>query len=795
MVRKKAVLLNADYALKDGKNCARLEVKGRKAALLYYEYEPYFYVDAPGKASSTIMGVVGKGKDGEVVSPKRVEEAEKELAGEKKTLLKVVCNAPTDVPVLEKEIELPCYEYSIPFGRRFMMDFGLMPLSVIRYEREGKFIKKFLKSAGEGSGRLNALAFDIETYTKDGSSMDGKEPAIMVSYSNGKKHGVITYKEVPGKEFVEVVADEKEMVQRFCALLEELDVDILTAYNSTNFDLPYLRERARRLKAEFALGRDGSSYRPVNRGLIQPLRVRGRIHVDLYPSVRFFGFTGMIKTGDYTLKNVYHAITGKKKLMVERVDIWRMWDNGGAELEELCDYSLMDADSTYEVGEHILPIQMELSEITGLPLFDVAYATSGQLVEALLMREAIASGTIVPPKPSGAAVNARSKNPIKGGYVKLPEPGIYENIAVFDFRGLYPSIICAYNIDPLTTDREGESWESPTGARFLKKPVGLVPRVLGALVERRGKVKAELKKLKKDSDDYKRAYARSYALKILANSFYGYLGYARSRWYERKCAESTAAYGRKHIHETEKMANEAGFRVLYCDTDSVFLLLGEKKKEDAMEFLEKVNSTLPGKMELELEDFYTRGVFVSKKHQKEDTGAKKKYAMLAEDGSVKIRGFELVRRDWSRIARDTQRKVLEAILKEGSKEKALGIVQEVIARLRGGEVPLEEVSIYTQLKKKPENYDIVSPELTAAKKAIKRGKKIGRGSIVSYVITRNGKSISDKAELLEYAQNYDAQYYIDKQVLPSVMKILKELGYDEYELKHGGKQKGMNDFF
>ncbi|MCP4647744.1 MAG: hypothetical protein GY852_08460 [bacterium] len=442
-----------------------------------------------------------------------------------------------------------------------------------------------------------------------------------------------------------------------------------------------------------------------------------------------------------------------------------------------------------------MPIQMELSEVSRLPLFDVAYATSGQLVESLLMSEAIRKGMIVPPRPSGSAVNARMKNPIKGAYVKLPEPGIYDNIAVFDFRGLYPSIICSYNIDPDRMDKEGASFESPTGAKFLKEPVGLIPDVLEGLIDRRMKVKKKLKELEKGSTAYNKAYATSYALKILANSFYGYLGYARSRWYNRKCAESVTAWGRQHIKELEAKAEEAGFRVLYMDTDSVFLLLGDKGKKEALAFLHSVNKDLPGKMELELEDFYTRGVFVSKKHQKEATGAKKKYAMLSEDGSIKIRGFELVRRDWSRVARDTQRAVLEAILKDGSKEKAMKIARDAIERLKTGSVPLEEVAIYTQLKKDPKNYDIKSPELSATQKGIKRGKKIGRGSIISYVITKKGKSISDRAELIEFADNYDPSYYIDNQVLPSVMKILKELGYDEYELKHGGKQKGLNDFF
>jgi len=791
-VTKKAVLLSSDYVVDKGQTFARLEVKGKCASTLLYKYDPYFYVEAPLEAKADIARTLAKAKDGEMISPKSVEVVERELRGERKKILKVHCKAPRDVPTLQEQIEFPCYEYSIPFGRRFLMDFGLVPLSVIHYEREGQYINKFLKSAEHAGERLNTLAFDIETYNPDGAPRMARDPVIMLSYSTGKHSGVVSYKSVPTKDFVETVESEKALLERFCKLLEEHDVDILTAYNSTNFDLPYLRERAKKHKMELAISRDGSSYRTTKKGLISPLKMKGRIHVDLYPSARFFGYTGMIKTGDYTLKNVYSAITGKKKLMVERLDIWKMWDDN--ELEELSDYSLMDAVSTHEIGEYILPIQMELSEITSMPLFDVAYATSGQLVEALLMSEAIKKDIIIPPKPSGSAIGARMKNPIQGAYVKLPEPGIYENIAVFDFRGLYPSIICSYNIDPERIDREGESYTSPSGARFLKSPVGLIPEVLEGLIERRMEVKKKLKTLDKSSGEYKKAYAKSYALKILANSFYGYLAYARSRWYNRSCAESVTAWGREHIKNLEKQAEEAGFRVLYMDTDSVFLLLGEKGKEEALAFLDSVNKGLPGKMELELEDFYTRGVFVSKKTG-EERGAKKKYAMLSVDGSIKIKGFELVRRDWSPIARNTQKAVLEAILKEGSKEKAMQIARDAVERLKTGSVPLEEVAIYTQLKKKPDNYDIKSPELSAAQKAIKRGKKIGSGTIISYVITRSGASISDKAELLEFAPNYDPTYYIDRQVLPSVMKILKELGYDEYELKHGGKQKGLNDFF
>ncbi|MEW5996704.1 MAG: DNA-directed DNA polymerase [Candidatus Micrarchaeota archaeon] len=809
MPARRALFIDADYAIRDGQTYARLLVKGKKATRLLFPYDPYFYVDADEDERAAVESLSVKTRDGREVRPRRTEFAEKILAGEKKRLLRVFCHEPRHVPVLREAVPFPCYEAEIHFGRRFMMDFGLVPFSVISYEREGRIIKKFLGSRGGDPSMLRRLAFDTEVYNPAGAPRPSRDPIIMFSFcdSAGGK-GVVTYK-ADHKDYIEMVQNEKELLERFFSTIDERGADVLYGYNTTNFDLPYMAERAKKLGIPLALGRDGSPYRLVKKGLINPLEIRGRVHIDLYPVMKFFGFTGLIRTDDYTLKNVYSAVTGKSATRIERLDIWKLWDSGS--ISALTEYALADSLATMELGELAFPLLTELSAITRLPLFDASYATSGQLVESLLMSEAASRNMVIPPKPGGAAVSARMENPIQGAYVKLPAPGIYDNIAVFDFRGLYPSIICSYNIDPFTMGREGtnqtpraaegqkerafglDSHTSPTGARFLKSPKGLIPVVLEGLIERRAAIKRQLRAAEKDTEEYRKLSARSHALKILANSFYGYLGYARSRWYNRRCAESVTAWGRMHILDAEEKAKAAGFDVLYMDTDSLFLLLGEKKREDALAFLEKVNRELPEKMELELEGFYTRGVFVSKKA--EERGAKKKYALLGEDGRIKIRGFELVRRDWSGIAKDTQRRVLEAILREGSKDKAVSIVREVVESLRSGRVPLPQLAIYTQLKKEPGRYEVISPELSAAQKARRRGKRMERGSIVGFVITRKGKSISEKSELLEFASDYDPDYYINNQVLPAVMKILKELGADEYELTHGGRQKGMNDFF
>ena len=373
--------------------------------------------------------------------------------------------------------------------------------------------------------------------------------------------------------------------------------------------------------------------------------------------------------------------------------------------------------------------------------------------------------------------------------MKTPVAGIYDKMAVLDFRGLYPSIIIAHNIDPSTIFKgTGEYYESPTGIKFAKEPVGIIPKVLKLLISERESVKKAYKK----EPDNKSLAARSQALKILANSFYGYLGYARSRWYSRECGSSVTAYARDYIKSTIESAEKAGFEVLYGDTDSIFLLMKDKPKEEVMAFVKQLNSSLPSSMELEFEDFYTRGVFVGKKGSTE-AGAKKKYALLSESGRIKIRGFEFVRRDWSPIARDTQKRVLDSILKEGSKENAIAIVKDTIQRLRSETVPLKELVIYTQLRKGISSYDAKSPELAAAVHAIKQGKEREEveGSMIGYIITKHGSSISEKSQLEEYAKDYDVDYYVNHQVIPATLKILKELGIGEEELTGNGTQKRL----
>ncbi len=857
--KRSGIILEVDYIIKNDETRVRLQMKGKRLYYLYDRYEPYFYLDAPASKIPELMKASALHR-GMRIHAIRFEEVEREVEGKKRKVLKVIAKHPPEVPDLRTAFkDLHAWEYNIIFGRRYMMDKGLSPLSRLTYERQGRRLIKIIGQK-EANPTFRTMTFDIETYNPLGAPRPLQDPCIMISYSMDTKNGkVLTYKSMKDKPFVTDCISEKGMLERFGQVLHELDPEVIAGYNSTQFDLPYLQTRADALRTPLKMGRDGSSFKVRKRGMRDVARIQGRIYVDLFPLLRFLSFIGAVKISRFTLENAYAEMTGHKSVLKEqmdRLDIYKMWDDPHR-IGQLAEYSQGDAHITWELTQLVLPLELEMARVTRLSPSDVVGATSSQLVESLLMHEAVARGAIVPNKPNEEEAKARELNPIQGAYVRTPPPGIYENMVVFDFRGLYPSIITAHNIDPFTQNCDccrTDGYVSPTGARFCKRHRGLIPEVLAKVMKARAELKDKLKKLDPASDEYRAMFARQQSLKILANSYYGYLAFSRSRYYSRSAAESVTAWGRQFITQTGESAEKAGFRLLYQDTDSCFLLMDNKKKEDVLTWMKEVNTSLPHGMELELEAFYPRGVFVSKKvtgsaanNTDKTTGAKKKYALMDEKGRIKIRGFELVRRDWSVIARETQRKVLEAILKDGSKERAVAIVREVVNEIRGGKMPLEKFAIETQLVKPLDKYEVMSPELAAALKHNRRGKgeRMGQSSVVRYVITRSGSgvgtelsahsgeavksktktapgttaarmgssktstgktkstktpkasktSVSEKAELLEYAKDYDPDYYIDHQIIPTVLKILKELGVEEEDLKRGGKQQGLDAFF
>ncbi len=212
----------------------------------------------------------------------------------------------------------------------------------------------------------------------------------------------------------------------------------------------------------------------------------------------------------------------------------------------------------------------------------------------------------------------------------------------------------------------------------------------------------------------------------------------------------------------------------------------KKIEEQVTELLGSINQNLPADMELELEGYYDRGFFVTKK----------RYAVI-DEGEITVKGLELVRRDWAPVAKNTQHDILEAILKDASPKKAKKIVKEIITKLNNGEVSKEDLIIHTKLTKKPENYKQIAPHVIAAEKLIDAGNKVTTGSIISYIITKGKEPISKRAEPIELIGNkeYDPEYYIQNQVLPATLRILEAIGYSEEQIMNNEKQTSLDSFF
>lgn len=800
----KFCILDADYITEGEGRSERTVIRiwgktkeGKSVLVLDRTFRPYFYVQPRNGLSESELRLLAKrilqlrleGK-----GPKRVEKIKgRKFLGKPVKILRVIVGVPPDVPKFRdmlkewRDIEEQ-FEYGVNFYKRYLIDKGLFPMGWAQVEgREVKpwkglrvdvvFEASEVKPLEEnGYPKLSILAFDLELVEER-----GKEKIILISVmdNRGFKKALAVGRKTAG---VETVRTEKELIKRFLLLVMKRDPDIIVGYNTDRFDFLKLHEKAEGYKIPLVLSRDGSHLTFRRSGRISAADIGGRVHIDIFDFIEHI-LRATLSSEVLTLDMVAKELIGEGKEDMEWKDVEKAWKR--KDMKSIASYCLQDSRLTLKLADNILPQIFELSKTVGQTPFDVSRHFYSQLVEWVLMRKAFEVGEIVPNRPKYDEVMRRRKvPPYVGGYVQQPKEGIHDNIALFDFAALYPSITITHNVSPETLDckdcKVNERNQVPgLKHHFCGKRKGFVPMVIEELVKKRMEIKEKLKKLGERSFEYRALYNRQYALKIIANASYGYYGYAGSRWYSRVCAESITSWGRMYIKKVIDMAQRIGYEVIYGDTDSLFLKT--KSMKEMRKFLEKVNSGLPGIMELDFRDLYESGIFVL---GKTGLAAKKRYALIDRKGVITIRGFEKVRRDWANIARDTQEKVLRAILKDKSPNKAVNIVRRIIRDLKAGKVKKDDLIIYTHLTKPVDEYEQVGPHVLAAKKMIAKGMAVHVGSTISYIITRGHGSISERAEPAEDAdvKDYDPDYYTNNQVIPAVMRVLSGLGYKEEDL-------------
>jgi DNA polymerase-2 len=485
---------------------------------------------------------------------------------------------------------------------------------------------------------------------------------------------------------------------------------------------------------------------------------------------------------DYGLDAVARAVLGEGKTLAShgRADeILRLFEE---DRERLVLYNRTDARLALEVLERLRLVELavERSRLTGLPIDRVS---SSIAAFDFLYLQALGPRRIVAP-------SVRSEGeplaPQAGGHVLEPVPGLYTNVVVLDFRSLYPSLIRTFEIDPLNLVRpeagqvEDDPITAPNGARFRRRK-GILSEMLDELMPRR-------EQARRAGDA-----VRSHAIKILMNSFYGVLGTPACRFHDVRLANAITGFGRELLLFCRARIEAGGRRVLYGDTDSLFVETGDADpaaaratgaalaealdRELARQIAERWRVT--SRLELVFDRLYLRLCLPAVRHG--TAGARKRYAGLvdAPGGSrVVFTGMEAVRGDWTELAKQVQRELFARLFGE---RPVLEYLRAVVAELRDGK--LDERLVYRKsLRKAPDAYTATTPPHVAAARKIP-GKTRGR---VAYVVTTDGpEPAADRRHPIDY------EHYVERQLRAVAEPVLALLGQDFDDVSGKGRQLSL----
>ncbi len=738
----------------------------------------------------------------------KTELHEKNYLGKKVKAIKIFATNYKDLHDIADKLGMPEIEkrrgYDLGFITHYIIERKLNPLSW--YEIDGEILNNSTEFGGIDAS-LNVdlcikvdsikplkkenfspkiLAFDIEA----DEFRIGEGEILMISMVSKNFKKVITWKKHKEIPNVEYVKDEAELLEKFVETVKKISPDFITGYFSDGFDLPYLKARAEKHKVRLDIGIDGSQPK-FSKGRMITAKINGIVHIDLLRFIQT-AYSQYMQSETLSLNEVSNEFLGESKKEFEFKHSSKI---KGDEWTKFFEYNLQDSVLTYNLFDKVWPDLLEFTRIMQEPVFDVSRNGMSTNVEDYIIHNLNKFDEIPEKRPTYDEIGERrSRGKYQGAFVLEPKAGLYENLCSFDFTSSYGSVIVTYNLSKSTflEKPQKDSYNIEIGEKrvYFSKQEGFFPQMLKEIIEKRRQYKGELKK---KPDVIKKA--RSNAFKLLANASYGYLGFFGARYYCEEAAAATAAFAREAIREAIGKTENEGYSVIYADTDGFSFTLNNKTKEETKQFLRRLNSHLPGVMELELEDFYKRGIWVTKRTG--DFGAKKKYALMDEKGKLKIRGFETVRRDWCALAREVQNNILLMILKDGNENRALDYLKKIAKEVRERKVSLKQMIIRTQLKKPLNEYKAITPHVVAARRMQEKEIPIDPGSLIQYYIAETKgkkKLVRDQVKLVEEEGKYDIEYYLKRQLLPAVENIMQVFNIDIKTILDGKKQMTLGEF-
>uniref|UniRef100_A0A8D3CB82 DNA polymerase n=1 Tax=Scophthalmus maximus TaxID=52904 RepID=A0A8D3CB82_SCOMX len=714
------------------------------------------------------------------------------------------------------------YEANIDFEIRFMVDSDVVGCCWIELPK-GKFRESlcqyevdvgwtdFISHPAEGDWQriapLRVLSFDIECAGRKGIFPEAdKDPVIQIAsmvQRQGEKEPFIrtvftlqSCASIIGSQIL-CFTQEKQLLQSWAEFLRTVDPDIITGYNIQNFDFPYFRNNIYLLlRGIKSVLRDlNFQSKQMGRRENKTTNMEGRVQFDLLQVL-----LRDYKLRSYTLNAVSFHFLQEQKEDVQHSIITDLQNGNEQTRRRLAVYCLKDAYLPLRLLQKLMCVinYMEMARVTGVPL---TYLLSrGQQIKVVsqLLRQAMKQDLVMP------VVKTEGGEDYTGATVIEPEKGYYSiPIATLDFSSLYPSIMMAHNLCYTTLLQKGsveklglspeDFIKTPTGDRFVKSSVrkGLLPEILENLLSARKRAKTELKK---ETDPFKKQVldGRQLALKISANSVYGFTGAQVGKLPCLEISQSVTGFGRQMIEQTKQLVESkytisSGYqgdaKVIYGDTDSVMVKLGVATVREAMdigrEAAEWVSSHFTPPIKLEFEKVYYPYLLINKK----------RYAGLYFSSSpdthekMDCKGIETVRRDNCPLVANLIGTCLQRILIDRDPQGAVAHAKEVISDLLCNRIDISQLVITKELTRTAQEYAGKQAHVELAERMRKRdaGSAPNLGDRVPYVIIKAAKGVAaymkseDPIYVLENNIPIDTQYYLEQQLSKPLLRIFEPI--------------------
>lgn len=688
----------------------------------------------------------------------------RDLAG--REVAEVVVDTPAAVARLRDRLgSADALEADVRFAYRYLIDRGLRAGVAITGEpqRAANGLLRFENpdlAPAESRPALRVVSLDLET-TADASRV----LAFAVVGAGADEVHVVADRPVPG-----AVAhpDEPALLRALLARILAIDPDVLLGWNLVDFDLRVLAERCAACGIDAELGRaPGAIGFQQDRGFTRQSRalIPGRMALDGIALVR-----DALRLEDYRLETVARAVLGRGKTIasegLERAaEIERLWREDPAALAA---YNREDARLALEIVEHegLLALTVERSLLSGMQLDRVGASIAS--FDLLYLPELRRRGFVAP-----SVASDREGAEVRGGALLPPVPGVHRDVAVFDFKSLYPSLIRTFQLDPLAhalaaIDPEAarDPIVAPNGARFARAGA-----ILPGLIERYMAARAAARARGDRHADQ--------AIKIMLNALFGVLGAPSCRFFDPAIANAITGFGQQTLRWTADAFAEAGVPVLYGDTDSVFVATPRERVEALRARVEAAvgerirrEVRVEPKLELEVDAFYER--LWLPRVRGGAAASHKRYAGWA-DGRLVLVGLESVRRDWPAVARRLQLGLLERLFAD---QPLAPFAREVAERVLAGELDEELVFVKRIRKGSTDRYTATTPpHVQAARKLAAAG--IEPGPVVRYVLTAGGPEPVLPGRPLP--AGIDRSHYVEHVLAPIGEAILAEVGerFDE----------------